>query len=302
MRVLVTGWFSFDVGHATAGDVLAKDVLCGWLREAGYAYDVAATHPFAGDLDWADADPATYTHVVFVCGPFRPGWPLTDFLERFKGRVLVGVNVSMLEPLDKWNPFQILIERDSTEASRPDLIFLSEQPLRPVVGLALVHPQTEYGSRQRHAKVDEAVRTLMAERDIAVVPIDTRLDINSVGLGTPAQVETLIARMDVVVTTRLHGLVMALKHGVPALAIDPIAGGAKIKRQAETLGWPIVFTAESLSDTALRDALDYCLSHEARTLARHTRDAAVYRIAGIKDEFLAAMSDTCPANSGDPHP
>ena len=58
---------------------------------------------------------------------------------------------------------------------------------------------------------------------MAVVAIDTRLDANRTGLRTPAQVESLIARTDVVVTTRLHGLVLALKNGVPAVAIDTVA-------------------------------------------------------------------------------
>lgn len=51
-------------------------------------------------------------------------------------------------------------------------------------------------------------------------------------------------RMDAVVTTRLHGMVFALKN-VPALAVDPIRGGAKILRQAEAIGWPVVFVADS---------------------------------------------------------
>ena len=36
----------------------------------------------------------------------------------------------------------------------------------------------------------------------------------------------LVSRLEVVVTTRLHGLVLALRAGVPALAIDPAAGRA----------------------------------------------------------------------------
>ena len=70
------------------------------------------------------------------------------------------------------------------------------------------------------------------------VKIDTRLDTNQTGLRTPAEVESVIRKMDVVMTTRLHGLVLAIKNGVPVIAIDPVAGGAKIKRQAESIDWP----------------------------------------------------------------
>ena len=36
--------------------------------------------------------------------------------------------------------------------------------------------------------------------------------------------------MDAVVTTRLHGTVLAIKNGVPPVVIDPIAGGRKVLR------------------------------------------------------------------------
>ena len=36
MRALVMGWFSFHNGHATAGDVHARDLVCKWLGEANY--------------------------------------------------------------------------------------------------------------------------------------------------------------------------------------------------------------------------------------------------------------------------
>ena len=289
MRVLVTGWFSFDVGHTTAGDLLARDIVCSWLRTAGHPFDVAAVPPFTGDLDWPAADPARYSHVVFVCGPFRPGSPLTEFMEHFAGCRLVGVNVSMLEPIEMWNPFDVLIERDRPGTGRPDLTFLGKQPLSPVVGVALVHPQSEYGSRQRHSQVEEAVRALLAARDVSVVEIDTRLDVNRVGLRSVGQVEALIARMDVVVTTRLHGLVLALKNGVPAVAIDPIAGGAKIARQAESVGWSTVFTPESLTDAALAAAFDYCLTPSAREAAARCSLSAETKLAGIRESFLAGL-------------
>lgn len=87
--------------------------------------------PFCGDLEWSSADPANYSHVVFVCGPFRTGSPLTEFVEHFAGCRLVGVNVSMLEPIEIWNPFDSLLERDSLRTGRPDVTFLSRQLCAP---------------------------------------------------------------------------------------------------------------------------------------------------------------------------
>ena len=63
----------------------------------------------------------------------------------------------------------------------------------------------------------------------------------------------------IVVTTRLHGLVLALKNGIPALAIDTVAGGAKVARQAGALGWPVL-TGDALSAPALAAAFELCLT------------------------------------------
>ena len=53
MKVLVTGWFSFARGEATAGDLLARDVACRWLELAGRSYDVALSPAFDAGVDWS---------------------------------------------------------------------------------------------------------------------------------------------------------------------------------------------------------------------------------------------------------
>jgi len=148
---------------------------------------------------------------------------------------------------------------------------LFRKPRMPVVGVLRVHPRKEYKGREGHAVADAAIQRLIASCEMTSVNIDTRLDSNATGLRTLSEVESLIARMDVVVTTRLHGLVLALKNDVPALAIDPVFGGAKIRRQAKTVGWPVIFTADKLNDKVLRKAFDYCLTDTARAEARKCR-------------------------------
>jgi hypothetical protein len=290
MRALVAGWFSFEGMGATAGDLLARDLACAWLEQADYGYDVALAPPFAGGVDWRTADSASYSPVVFVCGPMGNGPPVADFLERFAGRRLIGLNLSMLEPLSVWNPFDLLWERDSSAAARPDMTFLSPRRQVPVVGVVLVHPQAEYKDKARHQVANEAIQRLVASREMAAVRIDTRLDDNGTGLRTPGEVEALIARMDVVLTTRLHGMVLALKNGVPVVAVDPIAGGAKIRRQAETVGWPVVFTADALADKRMQGAYEYCLTEEARAKARECLDRASAAVRRVRDEFIEALT------------
>jgi hypothetical protein len=289
MRALVAGWFSFERMGATAGDLMARDVVCDWLQEAAFPYDCALAAPFAGGVDWARVDPRAYTHLIFVCGPCGNGEPLTSLLARFGHCYRVGLDLSMLQPVGQWSPFDLLLERDSDRASRPDLSIACRQGRVPVVGVCLVHRQREYGARGRHKEAGEAVRRLLDAREAAAVPIDTRLDVNSTGLRTPREVESLIARVEVLVTTRLHGTALALKNGVPALAIDPVVGGAKVKRQAEVLGWPVVFTADALDDLALAEAFDYCLTDAARMRARECANRAAGAVEGVRDELLAAL-------------
>jgi hypothetical protein len=289
-KTLVAGWFSWEMYSATAGDLMACEVACDWLRSAGHALDVALAPPFVGGVDWRTVNPGDYSHLVFVCGPFRNIGPaITDFLERFAHCRRIGLDLSMIEPVEAWNPFDLLLERDSNRAQRPDISFACRQGRVPVVGVCLVHPQKEYRDRGRHQPAKEAIERLLATREVAAVPIDTRLDANSTGLRTSREVESLIARMDLLLTTRLHGTVLAIKNGVPALAIDPIAGGAKIQRQAQTVGWPVVFTADALEDAELQRAFDYCLTAEARAKARECTERATSQVVQVRDEFIAAL-------------
>jgi hypothetical protein len=142
---------------ASARDLMAREVVCNCLQAVDRDYDVALAPPFEGGKDWSSADPADYSEVIFVCGPFGNGPPLTEFLERFAELPLVGINLSLLEPLEVWNPFDLLLECDSSVRARPDLAHMGGGPAAPAVGLVLIGSQLEYGERARHVQAHEAV-------------------------------------------------------------------------------------------------------------------------------------------------
>lgn len=288
-RAVVAGWFSFEGMGATTGDLLARDLVCAWLDDLGFPFDVAVALPFSDGISWREADPGSYSHLVFVCGPCGNGEPLSHLLDRFRHVRLIGVDLSMLDPLDDWNPFHVLLERDSSRRSRPDITFASPFQPVPLVGRVLVHVQSEYAGSM-HREADAAIDRLLSSRKVAVVPIDTRLDVQGARVADPREVESLIARMDVVVTTRLHGMVLALKHGVPVVAVDPVAGGAKVRRQAEAIRWPVVLTADRLSDRALEDAFDWCRSDAARHEARACGRAAAEQVDEVHAAFAAEFA------------
>ncbi|HET6202819.1 MAG TPA: polysaccharide pyruvyl transferase family protein [Planctomycetota bacterium] len=288
-RALVTGWFSFERMGATAGDLLVRDVVCGWLERAGLPHDVAVAPPFRDGVSLATVDPGGYTHLLFVCGPFGNDERTGGLLERFAHCRRIGVNLSMLHDLEEWNPFDVLFARDGSRGAAPDVTFAARAPAVPVAGLVLVAPQKEYRKRGRHEEANAALREVLAAREAAAVTIDTRLDANATGLRSPREVESLIARMDVVLTTRLHGLVLALKNGVPALAVDPIGGGAKIAEQARVLGWPRLFLPERLDPDGLLCAFDWCLTEEARRMARGCAERGRRAVEDTERRFLAEV-------------
>jgi Polysaccharide pyruvyl transferase len=286
-RALVAGWFSFENCAAAVGDVLAKDVVCEWLDLAGLAYDVALAPPLTGGVDYFSVDPGSYSHLVFVCGPFHK----SNLLQRFEKCHRIGINLSMVEPVDSWNPFDLLLERDSSSVAHPDITFLSSAPLLPVVGLVLGRMDENAGRPgSTYQAANVALQQLAASRKISAVSIDTRLDVPGArDFQTAGEIESLIARMDVVLTTRLHGLVLALKNGVPAIAIDPIPQGDKIRRQAEILGWPLIFTVDRVTADSLEQAFDYAITEGARMQAKECRRSAVNGIEDLRHRFVSAM-------------
>jgi hypothetical protein len=290
MKALLAGWFSFAHGGATAGDTMAADVAFEWLTDLGHVVDVATDVPFEGGVDWLKVRPDDYDAVLFVCGPFGRNVMQEEFVTRFAGRPLIGLNVSMVEPIEVWQPFDVLLERDSSRAARPDIAFAARELPVPLVGVCLAHPQPEYGRRAVHELADVAIRRLTESRPMSVIEIDTRLGSTPTGfVRSAAEVESRIAHADVVLTTRLHGLVLSLRNGVPVVAVDPVAGGAKVSRQAELAGWPVVLTSDDLSDGAMNEAYDYCLTEEARHAARAARERALETIGRTRAELGEAL-------------
>ncbi|MEU3661025.1 polysaccharide pyruvyl transferase family protein [Streptomyces sp. NPDC032940] len=267
----MTGWFSFPDGEATAGDVLALRRVEEVLRDAGLTHGVVWSPGFRADAPhFADVDPADWSHLVFVCGPAH-GPQVEELHRRFAHCVRIAVGVSVVDPSSPAvTGFDHVLLRDSAGAE-PTLDLAARAPAlpaRPVVGVVLTHGQHEYGDRRRHDTVAAEVTRWLAGRDCARLELETRLDAHDWRLcGTPAQLEAVLSRLDLVVTDRLHGLVLALRAGTPALAVDPVAGGAKVTAQARACGWPALVAADRVEAGVLERWWRWCLS-DGREAAR----------------------------------
>lgn len=305
MRVLIVGWSSVLHGEATAGDLLSAEAVAQRLRADGadvdLAYSPAVLRAYGerGGLLLEDADevlqvdPAKYTHVVWACGPLT-GRPVEQVHERFPDARRVAVGVSVLDPADPAvTGFHAVVPRDSPEiAPRRDLAARPDVQGVPVVGVYLTRGQGEYGARRRHEPVAATLEGWLGRLDVARLELDTRVDPRDWRLpATAEQVLAVVARLDVVVTTRMHGLVLALRVGVPALAVDPVAGGAKVTAQARAWGWPGMLAAEDVlaGTPALDEAFAWCTSPAGRAAAARARDEACATGTEQLDDLTAAL-------------
>jgi exopolysaccharide biosynthesis predicted pyruvyltransferase EpsI len=127
--------------------------------------------------------------------------------------------------------------------------------------------------------VHQRITTWLLKQECARVPVDTRLDPRQWrNPSTPGQLDSVLCRLDAVLTTRLHGLVLALRQGVPVLAVDPLDGGSKVEAQAAAWGWPALVTADEVLKDAdcLRPWWAWCLSAQGRMLAAERMTAALH--------------------------
>jgi hypothetical protein len=295
-RVLLTGWFSFLHGEATAGDLLALTAMRQELDQAGIAYDTAWSPSFRPRGPSLDAvRPGNYSHLIFVCGPLH-GDPITELHARFAHCRRIAVGVTVLDPRDPAAAgFDLVIPRDAP-GSAPQLDLSAgpagAAPSVPVVGVAISSGQGEYGDSRRHERVNERLAAWLGEAELCAVPLDTRLDRHDWRLARePIQFISLLRRLDAVVTTRLHGLAIGLANGVPVLAVDPIAGGGKVSAQAAAWHWPILLPEDRCEPSELDAALADCLSPAGLERAR---SRAAQTPADVSSPQLAVMRQRVP--------
>ena len=291
-RALLTGHFS------TIGDIECLETVQRWLDEIDMPYDKA---PFSesvraklpGARNLADIDPGVYTHLVMICGPV---WKeqleeLRFDLTRFRHCVRIGVNLTLIMPIESWNPFDVLIERDSDRVTRPDLTLLVDTKSVPVVvGRCMVRKQASYAGKERHEDARKLFDDLIRRHDFAAIDLDTRWYRDDNGLRTPAHFLSALKRIDLLLTNRLHGMVYALKAGVPVVAIDAIEGGAKVSAQAEAIGWPQCLPIETATPERLDAAVDWCLSPSARNAVSSCRQGVIPELVEVRQKFLAALT------------
>lgn len=288
-RALIAGWFSFDDVVATVGDRLGADVLRAALDRGGVDCDLALAGYLDEGVRWSAVRPADYDHLVFTTGPLLDDAHLHDLLDRFAGRRTWAVDVSVIDEAVAAR-FDTVLPRDRAGVEPvPDTGFLTTTAPGPVVGVAYAPVQGEYaGGRQD--EIATTIRRWVEGRRLAAVRLDLDLYAEHAHAREPAQTESLVARCDAVVTMRLHALVLALAHGVPAVAVDAVPGGAKVAAQAAAVGWPCLLVADAVTPQALDDALAWALTPDAARAARRSAAAGRDGATRVLDRLTRALA------------
>lgn len=329
-RRLLLGWYGTFEGHGTVGDLRSLEAAVSHLVARGHAvtHATAAALDIAGAerADWQAVQPESFDAVLFVCGPILRQHPETGaFFDRFRHRNLAGLGVSLLPPdhFNHLNPFARVFARQGLPEMFGDIAVTASAAANiaapmsstserrrdaPVIGLALRGVQNEYGAENLLA--DEAAALFAALTDVVARHGDARitmLENHLVRAGVPPDdIERAYARCDLVLTTRFHGAVIAMRQGVPFIALDHIRGGAKVLPLLRDSGWPAVGRVDaSAALDVIRTGLDLLHDPQAArltvALSRAVTDAN--RTLAALDAWLESLAEapsvgTSPVVSG----
>ncbi|MET9802264.1 polysaccharide pyruvyl transferase family protein [Streptomyces sp. NPDC006368] len=274
-RILLTGWFSFLHGEVTAGDELALRRVESLLDREGLPYDTVWSPAYRPrELHLEAVSPGRYGTLVFICGPLH-GPDIERLHDRFAHCLRIAVGTSVVEPgAPAVTGFHHVLARSG--GLGPPVVDLAASAATtgrpPVAGVILTQGQREYGLRRRHGAITDALQGWLSERDIARIPLDTRLaNRDPQHFDTPEQLMAALSRLDAVITNRLHGLLLALRAGTPVLAVDPVRGGAKVTAQARACQWPAVVPAEEAGPAAFDHWWTWCLDQGRAQAAERRR-------------------------------
>ena len=305
-RLLVC-WYGSFAGHGTVGDLRSLETLASHLVGCGHVVSHATADQIeivgARRVDWQQVASTDLDAVLFVCGPILSFHPQTNSLfDRFKHNRMAGVGVSLMPKTDPGfsNPFEIVFAREGGERRYGDLAIIA--PLGThrsansslKVGVSLRGLQHEYGAHrcrwEETARLaHEAAHAAIAEGGEIVV-LENHLTRS--GLGAD-EIERRYAECDLVITSRFHGAITALRHGVPYIAIDQISGGAKIISLLSALPWPHAYEIDSIDAETLKGAAIELSQRPDRELLFSTRDKAVKganeTLAAV-DRWIASLS------------
>jgi hypothetical protein len=317
-RILLAWWGTSKWGSPTIGDHMAISNIALALQQSGAEVDVAShNHVECGNANivkWMRINPRAYKCVTFVCGPLSNELYFRLFFFRFRHARKVAVGVSVIDPtLPGTRLFEEIIARDGMPGSIFDLA-LATAPSQPIVqrprrhiAVCLRGHQSEYGEENCHSAAVDRMVLEVARQFGDVEHIDT-----IIGEGNSIQqVHQSFADAKLVITTRLHGGLLALHHCTPFIAIDQIKGGRKVSSVLRRVPWDYLYPFD-VDQATLKKACGEIIStpgiiHSVRNASQSARELSHRGLRRAVDAILdrserrveidASVSATLQANS-----
>lgn len=306
MKILLA-WYGSFARNGTLGDYLSVKALAGFLESEGFQFDCASSRPYEGlngrmvSLDCIS--PSGYDTLVFCCGPvMKSNRKLVSLFEAFAHAHKIGVGVSLFQPghFNYYNPFDYVLSRENTANNHEDIAIIAPASACPArsgaknltVGLVLRGKQGEYGAENcKSDAANQLLRSLARDltgkntpliarmldsrhRKSQIVEIDNHLESCK---SAPEEIECRYRQCDLILTTRFHGAIMALRNDIPFIAVDQISGGAKVAKLLGHLGYPHVREIDRADARELRTAAARLLENGDASLQTRIKAGAQNR-------------------------
>lgn len=290
-RILLT-WYGSFAGHGTIGDLRSMESVATHLHARGHQVlhataDPECVIPGTQRVQWEHISHDQFDLGIFVCGPILSFHPLTNALfDWFGAKPLIGVGVSLLARDDAGyaNPFSAVLARQGRDTDYADVAIVAPPPEEPPrtststqIGVSLRGHQTEYG--EERCRADDVATLSAAAIDEALSKfggVATTIENHLTRAGlSPDGIEVMYLDCDLILTSRFHGAITALRHGVPFIAIDQIAGGAKVFDLLAPLGWKHVYRIDELEQRALTECVTELLQRTDRAELHQARANAI---------------------------
>lgn len=281
-KIALCGWFSLEKGQATSGDIFCLNRVIAWLKEWGIQFEVIYSKK-SGGPGYASYNSKNFSSQIFVCGPIDGKYNIqTELFEWFEGKWYFWSN-SVVDVYNRMDATNTLC-RDGLVTTYPDFSFLFSVPDRPFILTIFRGAQKEYGlSNCFHDTVSNIVNEFLQSHEYFYENLSTELDCSWHDmLRKSIAIEKFISCADIVITTRLHGLVHTLRSGRMAIAIDQIKGGAKVASLCRQIDYPYFILAENLTTGWLQENVSYLLSRRQPNESQKYLDKSLTELSGVK--------------------
>jgi hypothetical protein len=285
-KVAIGWWGSLCSRNGTVGDCWAVHNVAQWLLHNSVDVDVISgpTWPYKNivSMPFELVDARKYDMFIWVCGPLVPDEQIIKMISEFKDHRRIAVGVSKLAEMNDINSlFDRIIARDSMDEVTFDLALdpryfpaRLDPKLKKNTAVLLSLVSYEHWFDAQHDDSQRVARAFgEAMHNLRLDPIrfvDTRLTSQD-----PIEIARPFAETSFVLTTRLHGALLAIQNEVPFVAVEQNANSTKISTIIRgRLGWPCVLPIADIAPSTVEAAITQAKCLASRGAMAKFRESA----------------------------